>query len=101
MDWIKQMEAEFAAMQAVDASARAKGELVGRYVQEQIADGYAYYVVVAETDMQMVKVEHKDIFDGWSVPMIESMNGIVPVKYVKENIARRDAWSDVFASRSN
>lgn len=99
MSVIDQMQADYDAMVANDQAAKNDGELVGRFVQEQIADGYAYYVVVAETDMQMVKLEHMHIYDGWSVPMIESMDGIVPLKYVKENIAYRDNMDEIFSRR--
>lgn len=100
MSYVNAMQAEYDAMKAVDQLAKSKDELVGRFIQEQIADGYAYYVVVALTDMQMVKLEHVHIFDGWSVPMIESMDGIVPRKYVEENIARRDSMDEMLSRRS-
>ena len=98
-DYIKEMEAEFNAMRAVDAHAKSEGKLEGRYIQEQIADGYAYYVVV-EVGEQTVRVEHQKFFDGYSVPMIESMGGIIPIHYVRENIEARDQLNEMFSKRS-
>ena len=101
MGYREDQDAAFESMQAEDKEAKAVGEVVGRYVREQIADGYAYYVVTG-VDFKsplgldghsMVYVEHQTFFDAYSVPMIESMGGVIPLKYVKENIAGRARWS--------
>ncbi len=90
------MEAKFADLTERDQAAKREGKLEDRYIQEQIADGYAYYRIT-EVMGDMVRVEHmNDIADGYTVPMIESMGCVIPLKYAEENIARRDAWSEIF-----
>lgn len=96
--YIKSMSDKLDAMCERDQTAKREGKLEGRYIQEQIADGYAYYLVVALTDMQMVKVEHVVVGDAWQVPMIEDMDCLIPLKYVKANIGRRDSWSEMLDS---
>ena len=82
-----------------DQAAKDKGELVGRYIQEQIADGYAYYTVT-KVNKRTVRLQHEpDLGDGYAVPMIESMGGTVPLKYVRQNIGWRDKMADIFASK--
>lgn len=99
-EYVAKVDAEFASMQAIDASAKDKGELVGRYIQEQIGDGYAYYRII-KAGSRNVALEHMAIGDAWQIPMVESMGLVVPTKYARENIERRDAWTDVFAADSN
>ena len=102
MDWEAykaEQERLFDTLKANDAAAKARGELVGRYIQESVADGYAYYVIVRHTGSK-VKVEHQQgIADGYSVRMIESMNGNIPAKYARENIGWRDQRDGLFAKR--
>lgn len=90
------VDAEFKSMQEVDQSAKDQGVLVGRFIQEQIADGYAYYRIL-RAGSRNVALEHMDIGDAWRIPMIESMNLVVPVKYARENIERRDAIAELFS----
>ena len=92
-------------MAEADKASKATGTLVGRYIRESIADGYAYYTVEAIHDKTilgydtMVQVKHVPYLDGYRVPMIESMGCLIPLKYVRENIARRDHLDTLFASR--
>jgi len=46
--WSQAFKDNFAALQLQDQKAKEEGKLVGRYVEEGVADGAAYYVVVAE-----------------------------------------------------
>lgn len=85
-------------MVEIDKAAKAAGELVGRYVRESVADGYAYYTVIA-VNGGSAQVEHVPYLDGYRVPMIESMDGCIPLKYVKENIGVRDRWQALFDSQ--
>lgn len=88
-----------------DEAAKAKGDLVGRYIRESIADGYAYYTVESVNNRtvlgydSMVQVKHVNYLDGYRVPMIESMGCLIPLKYVRENIARRDHLDALFSKR--
>ncbi len=93
-----QMDRQMAELTANDTAAKEAGTLVGRYIRESIADGYAYYTVV-KANSRTVTVEHVDYCDGYRVPMIESMGGEIPLKYVTENIELRDKWDELFASK--
>lgn len=97
-EYVAKVEAEFASMVAIDASAKDKGELVGRFIQEQIADGYAYYRII-KAGSRNVALEHMAIGDAWQIPMVESMDLVVPTKYARENIERRDSIAELFANR--
>lgn len=92
-------------MADADKAAKAAGEIVGRYIKEQVADGYAYYTVEATNDKtilgydSMVQVKHVNYLDGYRIPMVESMGCMIPLKYVRENIARRDHLDTLFSKR--
>lgn len=94
-DFKAKMDRQMEELTANDTTAEEAGTLVGRYIRESIADGYAYYVVTEEYPRTVI-VEHVDYCDGYRIPMIESMDGMIPVKYVRENIARRDSWEKLF-----
>ena len=85
-------------LNAADKAAKEEGRVIGRYVRERIADGYAYYCVIEQIVGGAVRVEHVHIYDGYRVPMIESMGCVIPLKYVKENIEMRDRWQAMFDS---
>ena len=65
---IETWDRNFNNMIEKDKKAKAKGEIVGRYIKEPIADGYAYYEIISEG---ITKVEIKvvrNIGDDWVVP---------------------------------
>ena len=95
-DFRAEIDRQMAELKADDDAAKKAGTLVGRYIRESIADGYAYYVIVKAGHSRTVTVEHVHICDGYRVPMIESMDGKIPVKYARENIAMRDKWEKLF-----
>ena len=92
------MDQQWTDINAEDRTAKEAGELVGRYIKELCADSHAYYKVVKVRN-QTVTLKHIDYCDGWTLPMIESMGGKVPLKYVLENIEHRDRMDDLFNSR--
>lgn len=94
-DFRAKLDAQMAELTAEDTAAKEAGTLVGRFIRESIADGYAYYRVVA-ANSRSVLVEHVDYCDGYRVPMIESAGGRIPIKYARENIAMRDRWATMF-----
>lgn len=94
-DFRDKLDREWAEITAADRAAKEEGTLVGRYIQESRADGYAYYRVVDHTD-NIARVEHIDYCDGWTIPMIESMDCLIPLKYVRDNITLRDKWDRLF-----
>ncbi len=95
-DFRAEMDRQMAELKANDAAAVEAGTLVGRYIQENIADGCAYYVIV-KANSRTVTVKHVDYCDGYRIPMIESMGCKIPIKYARENIGQRDSWAKMFA----
>jgi len=81
-------------MREEDAVAKDKGELVGRYISEHVADGYAYYVV-AKVDGNTVTLDHVDTFDGYAILAVEAMNRRVPLTMVKAYISVREKWENL------
>jgi len=98
MNMIQKIERQFEELAATDKAAKDAGTLIGRHIQESIADGYAYYRVVAVKG-KTATVEHLHICDGYRIPMIESMDGIIPLKYARANIKSRDRMDELFASK--
>lgn len=99
-DFMKEYDRLYKEFTERDAAAKKAGKLIGRFIQESIADGYAYYVIVARRGATIVQVEHVDYLDGYRHAMIDSMGGQVPMKYALENIERRDKWAEYFDRRA-
>ena len=69
LDYRKVMEAEDRLLSRLEAEAKARGSLVGRYLREPYADSYAFYLVVAESDdKRKVKIQSIPIGDAWVIP---------------------------------
>jgi hypothetical protein len=98
MNYCEELDRQWNEIKAQDGAAKDNGELVGRFIQESCADSYAYYRIV-KVKNQTVIVEHLDYCDGWRLPMIESMNCKIPLKYAIENIEHRDRIDQLFSSR--
>jgi hypothetical protein len=57
-----------AQLDAIDAEARNKGEILWRYIQEPIADGYAVYQIV-RVNKDSVRISHcTGLGDDYFVP---------------------------------
>ena len=95
MDFLAQMEADEANRSEIDSEAKERGDLVGRYIQVPAADGYAIYIVT-KVKGKIVHLDHSNIGDAWTDGMIESMGREIPLKFVKENIERRDKLAKLF-----
>ena len=90
------MERGYNDMVARDKEAKEEGTLIGRYLKERAADGYAFYQIVGE-DSHGLQVERLDIYDGWSVPMYEGMSNCFPKHYAEQNIAARESIEGMFS----
>lgn len=97
MDWEK-FEAEqkqlWQELLDSDNAAKKTGTLVGRYLKEAFADGYAYYRIVKVTS-RTAHLVHVPLGDAWRIPFIESLGCKVPLAYVKDNVGKRDWWQEV------
>jgi hypothetical protein len=95
MSFIDQMEAEWKAIEDRDAIAKMNNTLIGRYIKYPYADGHAFYEIWAVAD-SIAHVSHIPWGDGWSFPMIEDMEGKVPVAVAFKNIKQRDQLEEMF-----
>ncbi len=95
-EWNKEMNKLWDRVQEEDADAKDKGELVGRYISEGVADGNAIYQIVSITKTK-AKLEHVPLWDAYRVNIIEQMDCKMPLKYVKANIGFRDNLARVFS----
>lgn len=98
MDIVEKWNANFRAMEAEDAEARKYGRLVGRYIKEQIADGYAYYKIVKENKATVKIQVVRDIGDDWTVPYWGESTTI-PKKYVLRGLEMLDKIDELFARK--
>lgn len=95
---IAESERLLKSLQEADRIAKGKGELLGRYIVEGIADGRAYYQIVRVT-ARTVKLKHVPYLDGYKIPMVEALGHSVPLKYARQNIEIRDRLDSLFAKK--
>jgi hypothetical protein len=89
------MNAKNALLDAQDKAGKDAGTLLGRFVQEPRGDGYAIYQVV-KLNKKTARLAHVcGIGDDWHVPMW-GLEASVDIKYVEQNIRRRDGLSKLF-----
>jgi len=94
-DPFKAYQDNFRTLQAKDAEARAAGRIVGRYISEPFADGYAYYVVVQEKRATVIVKVVTGIGDDWTIPYWGTRASIQK-SYALDNIKRRDTLDELF-----
>ena len=94
----KAMEDRFKALREQDATAKAAGELLGRYIQESYADGYAFYEII-KVNKKSVRIQVvTGIGDDWVLPYWGVATSI-PIAYAEQNIKRRDGLAALFARK--
>ena len=98
MDIVKKWNNNFQKLVEEDAEAKKKGILVGRYIKEPIADGYAFYKIVKENKATVKIQVVRDIGDDWSVPYWGESTTISK-KYVIKGLGLLDKMEEIFASR--
>ena len=86
------------AMEVKDEIARKVGTLVGRYIRQQIADGYAYYEIIRE-NKKSVRIQHLNIGDAWVIPYWGS-EATIDKKFAEDCLARRDRWSELCSQKN-
>lgn len=93
-DWIKKMDEAHAKMVAKDSQAKVRGTLLGRYINEPYADGYALYEIV-KVNTKTVRIKWLDIYDGWTIPYW-GKEATIDRAYAEKNLGYRDALADIF-----
>ena len=96
--FIKESKKKFDAMLEADTKAKEAGTLIGRYINEPVADGYAYYVV-AKVKGAKCTLKHVDIYDAYKILFVEYLGRVVPKRYVTTNIEQRDALKELFSKK--
>jgi len=86
---------EAALKRLQERSHKAHG-LVGKLFTIQVADGYAYYTVEEEKGAK-VRIEHRDLLDGYAAPVFEG-GGWFPRKQVEPIVRREEGMARVFES---
>ena len=79
-----------------DTQAQQRGELVGRFIDEPIADGYAYYEIVRE-NKNTVRIKHiTGVGDDYMVHYWGSI-ATIDKDYALQSIKRREALANIFS----
>ena len=97
-DYIKKLEQAYDNMAAKDYAARKKGTLLGRYINEQYADGYAYYEIV-KVNTKTVRIRWLDIWDGWTIPFW-GKEANISREYAEQRVGGRDRLNDLLESQN-
>lgn len=93
----ERMDRAYNEMVARDVAAKAEGVIIGRYLTERAADGYAYYEIIGvDGKNNTLQLEHLDIYDGWTVPMYEGLIDCFPLHYATQNLEARDTSHSTF-----
>jgi len=94
-DFMADYETNYANLKKIDQKAKADGSLLGRYVQEPYADGYAVYQVVEEKATKVKLAVVTGIGDDWVLP-VWGRSSMVDKSYVQASIYRRDKLDELF-----
>jgi uncharacterized protein YutD len=79
---MERIKKNIAKLEENDRKAAEKGSLIGRYIQESYADGYAYYVITKVKKNTVTIKSVKGIGDDWEIPYwggLDKMFGEVEV----------------------
>lgn len=95
---LKQHDDNWKKLYEKDQELKAKGELIGRYIQESYADGYAVYTIEKVKGKKVLIAVVTGIGDDWHIPYWGAAAWI-DLKYAKENVDRRDRLDKLFEKR--
>lgn len=84
---------KWAKLNADDAAAKAKGVLVGRFIQHPFADSHATYTITRELG-DKIEIEVSDVGDAWVLPAWGKKARIARSK-VEGFLRQRDAWAEM------
>jgi hypothetical protein len=86
-----------ARLSAIDAEAKSKGQLVGRFITEPYADSCAVYQIVAESDTEVRIHSCKGLGDDWTIPYWGA-KATIRKDYAQEKVELRDRRAAYFAT---
>jgi hypothetical protein len=98
--WLNMIEGNRKLMEQKDMEAKEKGVLKGRYINEQYADGYAFYEIIRENKKTVRIRVIKNIGDDWVIPYWGE-EATIDKEHALKNIGWRDFMANRVAQRSN
>jgi len=94
--WQKEADERLKLLEYQDQLMKTHGQLAGRYIQEQYADGHAIYTIT-RVWKKKVKIEVvTGIGDDWVIPYWGEKTTI-DREYAEQSIARRDNLAEIFS----
>lgn len=94
-DTLKRHKDNWDGLYKKDQELKAKGELVGRFIQESYADGYAIYTIEKIKGSKVLIAVVTDIGDDWRIPYWGDAAWI-DLKYANQSIEGRDRIDILF-----
>lgn len=98
MGLIKVWENNWKILIGEDIIAKQKGVLVGRYIKEQYADGYAFYKITKEIKKKVMIEVVKNIGDDWVIPYWGEKK-VIDKEYALHSITGREALEKIFGGK--
>lgn len=99
LGWRDQFNRNWKQLKECDKRAKEGGFLVGRYIKEPFADGYAIYQVIRENKKTVRIRVCTGIGDDWVIPYLGQETS-VDMAYVTQNIAQREALAAIFSKNA-
>lgn len=93
---IKTWEDNYKSLEAEDKAAKAMGLLVGRFIDEPIADGKAIYKIIKENKRTVRVKVVTGLGDDWTIPSW-GKETTLSKDYVTRKIKSRDAITELFS----
>ena len=94
-DLLAEMKRKDEALAKRDADAKAKGTLIGRYIQHAYADSAAIYTIVAITKTK-ARIRVADVGDAWVLPAW-GRETLIPLAQARAFVAQRDGLAAIFS----
>lgn len=92
---LRESEKNFEKLEKTDRVAEKQGLLVGRYIRENIADGYAYYQIIKE-NKTTVKIKHVVGISDDYIVSYWGKQATISKNYIKKSISFRDNLNEIF-----
>lgn len=96
MDFIEEWKENERKLREQDAKAKAEGKLVGRFIQEPVADGYALYEIIRENKNTVRIRLIKGIGDDYQISYWGE-EATIKKDFALANLGWRDNISKIFS----
>jgi len=98
LNFLETIKKNWAKLQECDKTAKEKGELVGRYIDEPFADGKAIYQIIKENKKTVRIRVCTGLGDDWVIPYWGEETTI-DKEYAVKKVAQRDALVELFRKK--